>query len=74
MVLPTENRHATQASNLRTSNFQVKFIPSLSSSRFDWQMRNEIVKFVANFGNFKRTCLYFTSVKLGKPAVKSDAF
>ena len=25
-----------------------------TSSRFDWQLRTEITKFVANFGNFKR--------------------
>ena len=37
------------------TKFAVKFTTSLRSSRFDWQLRNEIAKFVANFGNFKRT-------------------
>ena len=35
--------------------FGVKFTTSFRSSRFDWQLRNDIAKFVANFGNFKRT-------------------
>ena len=37
------------------TKFGVKFTTSFPSSRFDWQLRNEIAKFVANFGNFKRT-------------------
>ena len=44
-----------ETSNLRTSNFHVKFISSFSSSRFDWQLRHYIDKFVLNFGNFKWT-------------------
>ena len=35
--------------------FSVKFTTSFQSSRFDWQLRNEIAQFVANLGNFKRT-------------------
>ena len=35
--------------------FGVKFTTSFPSSRFDWQLRNEIAKFVVNFGNFKWT-------------------
>ena len=37
------------------TKFGVKFTTSFWSSFFDWQLRNEIAKFVANFGNFKRT-------------------
>ena len=33
----------------------VKFATSFRSSRFDWQLRDVIAKFVANFENFKRT-------------------
>ena len=34
---------------------RAKFTTSFPSSQFDWQLRNEIAKFVANFGNFKQT-------------------
>ena len=43
-----------ELSNFPTK-FDVKFTTSFRSSQFDWQLRNEIAKFVANFGNFKRT-------------------
>ena len=33
----------------------MKFTTSFRSSQFDWQLRNEIAKFVANFGNLKWT-------------------
>ena len=39
----------------RSSKFGVKFTTLFQSSWFDWQLRNEIAKFVVNFGNFKRT-------------------
>ena len=35
--------------------FSVKFTTSFQSSRFDWQLRNEIAQFVVNCENFKRT-------------------
>ena len=35
--------------------FVVKFTTLFPSSQFDWQLRNEIAKFIANVGNFKRT-------------------
>ena len=35
--------------------FSVKFTTSFQSSRFCWQLRNEIAQFVANCENFKRT-------------------
>ena len=35
--------------------FSVKFTTSFQSSRFDWQLRNEIAQFVVNRENFKRT-------------------
>ena len=35
--------------------FGAKFTTLVQISRPDWQLRNEIAKFVANFGNLKRT-------------------
>ena len=37
------------------TKFDVKFTTLFRSSQFDLQLRNEIAKFVVNFGNFKQT-------------------
>ena len=37
------------------TKFSVKFTTLFWDSRSDWQLRNEIAKFVTNIGNFKRT-------------------
>ena len=37
------------------TSLTMKFTTSFPSAQFDWQQRNEIAKFIANFGNFKRT-------------------
>ena len=37
------------------TKFGMKFTTSFPSSWFDWQLHNEIAKFVANFWNFKQT-------------------
>ena len=37
------------------TKFGVKFTTSFRSSWFDWQLRNEIAKFVGNFGTSKQT-------------------
>ena len=37
------------------TKFGVKFATLFPSSQFDWQVRNEIAKFVVNFGNSEQT-------------------
>ena len=55
--IPTTPNGVNFAGNelLKFSKFSVKFITSFPSSRFDWQLRNEITKFIAKFRNFKQT-------------------
>ena len=55
---PTTSNDANFASEeLRNfpTKFGVKFTTSFRSSWFDWQLRNEIAKFVENFGNSEQT-------------------
>ena len=49
--------HESLSNELRNFHMKlnVKFTTSFQSSRFDWQLRNEIAQFVANFRNFKGT-------------------
>ena len=54
VILPNQLHQMVRTSFNFPMKFSMKFTTSSLSSLFDWQLRNEIAKFVVNFGNFKR--------------------
>lgn len=59
IIKDNKTRTGMMAKQLKLSKLRIslhmKFTSSFPNSRYDWQRRNEIAKFVANFGDFEQT-------------------